>query len=199
MRKAAAVVLSASLALAPLAARAQTAPPTPTTPTTPEVAVEAAVPAKPSGVDPRLLVAGAGAVMGILAFNILSAPLGTVPLAGAALAPVPVDIALGSRLIAAMSGAAGAAAAAVAWDQATGEQHDYGRILALSAGALGGVAVGNMLYGPLGTLPYYAGSGVAAGEAAGLASSAAQAASRVYVIASGVFGAWVADYLYGVN
>lgn len=197
MRKAAAVVLSASLALAPLAARAQTTPPT--APTTPEVAVEAAVPAKPSGVDPRLLVAGAGAVMGILAFNILSAPLGTVPLAGAALAPVPVDIALGSRLIAAMSGAAGAAAAAVAWDQATGDQHDYGHILALSAGALGGIAVGNMLYGPLGTLPYYAGSGVAAGEAAGLASSAAQAASRVYVIASGVFGAWVADYLYGVN
>ncbi|NYZ17266.1 hypothetical protein HL658_32375 [Azospirillum sp. RWY-5-1] len=197
MRKAAAVVLSASLALAPLAAHAQTA--TPTAPTTPQVAEEAAVPAKSSGVDPRLLVAGAGAVMGILAFNILSAPLGTVPLAGAALAPVPVDIALGSRLIAAMSGAAGAAAAAVAWDQATGEQHDYGRILALSAGALGGVAIGNMLYGPLGTLPYYAGSGVAAGEGAGLASSAAQAASRVYVIASGVLGAWVADYLYGVN
>lgn len=197
MRKAAAVVLSASLALAPLATHAQTA--TPTAPTTPQVAEEAAVPAKSSGVDPRLLVAGAGAVMGILAFNILSAPLGTVPLAGAALAPVPVDIALCSRLIAAMSGAAGAAAAAVAWDQATGEQHDYGRILALSAGALGGVAIGNMLYGPLGTLPYYAGSGVAAGEGAGLASSAAQAASRVYVIASGVLGAWVADYLYGVN
>lgn len=197
MRKAAAVALSASLALAPLAVRAQTA--TPTLPTTPQVAEEAAVPAKSSGVDPRLLVAGAGAVMGILAFNILSAPLGTVPLAGAALAPVPVDIALGSRLIAAMSGAAGAVAASAVWDQTTGDQHDYGRILALSAGALGGVAVGNMLYGPLGTLPYYAGAGVAAGEGAGLASSAAQAASRVYVIASGVLGGWVADYLYGVN
>lgn len=198
MRKAAVVALSASLALAPLAARAQTVPPAPQA-TAPQVVEEAAVPAASSGVDPRLLVAGAGAVMGVLAFNILSAPLGTVPLAGAVLAPVPVDIALGSRLIAAMSGAAGAVAASVAWDQATGEQHDYGHILALSAGALGGVAVGNMLYGPLGTLPYYAGSGVAAGEGAGLASSAAQAASRVYVIASGVLGAWVADYLYGVN
>jgi hypothetical protein len=61
-------------------------------------------------------------------------------------------------------------------------------------GAFGGVVVGNLLSGGLGTVPYYAGIGAAtAGE---LSSSAAQAASRIYVVTAGVFGAWVADWWY---
>jgi len=62
--------------------------------------------------------------------------------------------------------------------------------------ALAGVAIGNFLTaGTIGLPPYYAGAGVA-NAAGAMATSAAQAASRVYVIGSGVLGAWVADWLY---
>jgi hypothetical protein len=147
-------------------------------------------------VDRRLLAVGAGAVVGVVAFNVLAAPLGTVPLAGGALEAVPYSVALGSRLIAVVSAGAGALGATWLYDRWTGSQSNYNYILALGAGAFAGVAAGNYLaMGIFGTPPYYVGAGVA--NAAGvMASSAAQAASRVYVIGSGVLGAWVADYLY---
>ena len=147
-------------------------------------------------VDRRLLAVGAGAVVGAVAFNVLAAPLGTVPLDGGALEAVPYSVALGSRLIAVVSAGAGAIGATWLYDRWTGSQSNYSYFLALGAGAFAGVAAGNYLaMGILGTPPYYVGAGAA--NAAGLmASSAAQAASRVYVIGSGVLGAWVADYLY---
>lgn len=149
-------------------------------------------------VQSRLFTLGSGALLGVVAFNLLTAPLGTVPLAGAALAPVPTSIALGSRLLAAGSGAAGAIGAVWLYDQATGRPFEAGWIASLAGGAAAGVAVGNLLgAGMLGTLPYYPGVGGEAAAAGGtLASAAGQAASRVYVIGSGVLGALTGGYLY---
>jgi hypothetical protein len=148
-------------------------------------------------VDRRLLVVGAGAVLGAVAFNVLAAPLGTVPLvAGAALDPVPYSVALGSRLIAVVTAGTGALGATWLYDKWTGTHSNYGYLLALGAGALAGVAAGNYLaMGIVGSPPYYVGAG-AANAAGAMASTAAQAASRVYVIGSGVLGAFAADYLY---
>lgn len=154
---------------------------------------------RPSG--DRLLAAGVGAVAGAAAFNVLTAPLGTVPLAGGTLAAVPYSIALGSRLIAVTSAGAGALGASWLYDRWTGGrwtggQSDDRYLLALGAGALAGVAAGNYLTsGALGVLPAYAGAG-AANAAGALASPAAQAASRVYVIGTAVLGAWAADWYY---
>jgi hypothetical protein len=147
-------------------------------------------------IDHRLLVVGVGAVVGAMAFNVLSAPLGTVPLAGGALETVPLSIALGSRLIGVVSAGAGALGATWLYDHCTGYRGDYSYALTLGAGAFAGVAVGNLLQaGMIGALPYYVGAGVA--DATGtLATPAAQAASRIYVIGSGVLGAWIADFLY---
>lgn len=156
---------------------------------------QSAAPAAPL-VDSRLLAAGAGAIAGVVAFNILTAPLGVVPLAGGVLAVVPTNVAMGSRLIAVVSAGAGVLGATWLYDRWTGTQSDYAYLLTLGAGALAGVAVGNYLsYGALGTPPYYVGAGVA-NAAGALASPAAQAASRIYVVGSGVLGAFVADYLY---
>ncbi|CAK0767697.1 membrane hypothetical protein [Azospirillaceae bacterium] len=58
--------------------------------------------------DHRLLAVGAGAILGIVFFNMLTYPLGSVPFAGAPLSPTPVDIALGSRLVAAATAGGGA-------------------------------------------------------------------------------------------
>lgn len=184
-----AAALVATLALTPMTAMA--ADPVPVV-EDPQGAVAGDWP-----VDRQLLAVGAGAVVGIVAFNLISAPLGTVPLAGGALAAVPYETALGSRMIAALSGGAGALLASEVYDNWTGEAHDYGYLAALGLGAVGGVAVGNLLAGTIGTMPYYAGAGDAAAAAgSGYASAAAQAASRVRVIASAVMGAWVADWMY---
>jgi hypothetical protein len=147
-------------------------------------------------VNSRLAAVGAGAVLGVLAFNLLAEPLGTVPLAGGALARVPFATALGSRLIAGATAAGGSLAAAWAYGKAVGKPIDLGYWAALASGALGGIAVANLLTGgTIGTLPYYAGAGVAtAGEAA---SASFQAASRVFVVGAAVFGAWAADWWYG--
>lgn len=56
----------------------------------------------------RLLVTGAGAIIGIVVFNMLTYPMGSVPFVAAPLAATPVDIALGSRFLAAMVGGAAA-------------------------------------------------------------------------------------------
>src|SRR5579872_1772 len=68
----------------------------------------------------QIVIVGAGAVAGAALFNVLSAPLGTVPLAGGALAPVAVNVALGSRLIAVSAMSGGALAATWLYDRWTG-------------------------------------------------------------------------------
>jgi len=64
-----------------------------------------------SGSDHRLLAVGAGAIIGIVMFNMLTYPFGSVPFVAAPLAPTPIDIALGSRVVAALTGGTGALAA----------------------------------------------------------------------------------------
>lgn len=203
-----AAALAVSLAATPMMASAQTAPvqnepiqvaPAPVAPA-PVAVAPAATSDRVFGIDRTLLAAGAGAIVGIVAFNVLTVPLGTVPLAGAALAAVPYDVALGSRLLAALSGGAGALLAGEAYNRLSDDPRDLSYVAALGVGALGGIAVGNLLAGSIGYIPYYEGAGQSlAVTAGGYASSAAQAASRIHVIASGVMGAWVADYLYGVQ
>jgi hypothetical protein len=149
-----------------------------------------------SWVHPRLLAAGAGAISGAVAFNLLTVGVGTVPAAGAALAAVPLDVALGSRMVAAVAASTGALAGAYAYDAATGERHDTGHVLSLAAGVVGGISVGNWLAGWNGILPTSAAASAEASALGTYASSAAQAASRVYVIGAGVLGAWTADALY---
>ncbi len=61
--------------------------------------------------DHRLLAVGAGAVIGIVVFNMLTYPLGSVPFVASTLAPTPTNFALGSRVVANLSGGAGGLAA----------------------------------------------------------------------------------------
>lgn len=181
---------AALMAAAPRAGHAQAAS-APAIPS--ETAPDAATP-RAAPLQARLFTVGAGALLGITAFNVLSAPLGVVPLAGAALAAVPVDIALGSRVLAIASAGAGAAAALLVYDYQTGQDFPTGYVASIAAGALVGVMGANLLSaGTVGTLPYYPGSGAIGGE---LASSAAQAASRVYVIGAGVLGGLAGASLY---
>jgi|GEM_PF-2437080 len=56
----------------------------------------------------RLMAVGAGAIIGIVVFNMLTYPLGSVPFVAAPLDPTPVDIALGSRVLATIVAGAGA-------------------------------------------------------------------------------------------
>lgn len=72
-------------------------------------------------------------------------------------------------------------------------QTDYVYPLVLAAGALAGVAAVNVLTYSLGTLPLSVGMV----STAPIASPAAAAASRIFVITSGVIGAWIASALYG--
>mgnify|MGYP006277772973 CR=1 FL=1 len=64
--------------------------------------------------------------------------------------------------------------------------------LALAAGAVAGVVAMNMLTYGVGTIPLSMG----APSTAPIISPAAAAASRIFVITSGVVGAWIADALY---
>ncbi len=61
--------------------------------------------------DYRLMAVGAGAVVGIVLFNMLTYPYGSVPFVAAPLAPTPTNIALGSRVFATLTGGAGGLAA----------------------------------------------------------------------------------------
>lgn len=54
----------------------------------------------------RLLAVGAGAIIGIVTFNMLTYPLGSVPFVAAPLDPTPVEIALGSRVLATLTAGA---------------------------------------------------------------------------------------------
>lgn len=62
----------------------------------------------PLKMNQRLLITGAGAIVGIVVFNMLTYPMGSVPFVSAPLAATPMDIALGSRFLAAMVGGAAA-------------------------------------------------------------------------------------------
>ncbi|MEI7607081.1 MAG: hypothetical protein WCJ64_06835 [Rhodospirillaceae bacterium] len=57
--------------------------------------------------DHRLTAVAAGAVVGIVLFNMLTYPYGSVPFVAAPLAPTPTNIALGSRVLATLTGGAG--------------------------------------------------------------------------------------------
>lgn len=147
----------------------------------------------------RLWAMGAGAIVGIAAFNSLTGPLGTLPWAGAALDPIPVSTVLGSRLIAV--GAAGLGAISATWvhDRVTGSETDYTYLFSLLGGAAAGVAVTNYLsMSQVGVPPVWEGSGAGIAYYSGaIASAATSAASRIWVVSSGVAGAVAADWLYG--
>jgi hypothetical protein len=64
--------------------------------------------------------------------------------------------------------------------------------LVLAVGAVAGVAAVNTLTYGVGTIPYWAGITTTAP----IISPASAAASRIFVITSGVLGLWVADALY---
>lgn len=67
--------------------------------------------AGPLKFNKRLLAVGAGAVFGIVVFNMLTYPMGSVPFVAGPLAATPVDIALGSRFLATIVGGVAALAA----------------------------------------------------------------------------------------
>jgi len=72
------------------------------------------------------------------------------------------------------------------------EPPDHLYPLVLAAGALAGVVSVNWLTHGVGTLPLYVGIETMAPAV----SPAAAAASRIFVITSGVLGAWIADAFY---
>lgn len=70
---------------------------------------------------------------------------------------------------------------------------DYVYPLVLATGALAGVVAVNLWTFPYFTLPL----SLTTPAAAAVSSPAAAAASRIFVITSGVAGAWIASALYG--
>lgn len=154
---------------------------------------------EPGPSDYRLLAIGAGAIVGVVTFNMLTYPMGSVPFVAGPLAGTPIDIALGSRLLATVTAGTGALLAHYAWTantepapaQETGSSDAF-YPLVLTAGALAGVAAVNVLTYGVGSLPLVIG----AETAAPIITPAAAAASRIFVITSGVIGAWLADSLY---
>ncbi|CAK0748462.1 membrane hypothetical protein [uncultured Gammaproteobacteria bacterium] len=57
--------------------------------------------------DHRLLAVGSGAILGIVVFNMLTYPMGSVPFVVAPLAATPINIARGSRVLATLVGGGG--------------------------------------------------------------------------------------------
>lgn len=78
----------------------------------------------------------------------------------------------------------------VASVQTTGSDWMYPVVIA--AGAVAGVVATNALTYSVGTIPYWIGITTTAP----VVSPAAAAASRIFVITSGVLGAWIADAVY---
>jgi hypothetical protein len=147
----------------------------------------------------RLASIGAGAIVGIAGFNTLTRPIGVLPsAAGIALDPLPVATVLGSRLVAVGSAGLGAIGATWAYDQVVGRETDLGYLFTLLGGAVAGVAVGNIIsMGSVGATPW--GAGVSQGfqhYGGAFASTAAAAASRVWVVGSGFAGVVAADWWY---
>jgi hypothetical protein len=100
MRRLTIVVLAIFLAVSPLLL--------PTTSYAATPATETAAQASPVKLNHRLLAIGAGAVVGIVVFNMLTYSVGSVPFVAGPLAATPMDIALGSRFLAALVGGAAA-------------------------------------------------------------------------------------------
>jgi len=98
MRRLTIIVLAAFLAVGPSILPATSYAAAPTS----EAATSPATP------NHRLLAVGAGAVVGIVVFNMLTYSLGSVPFVAGPLAGTPMDIALGSRFLAALVGGAAA-------------------------------------------------------------------------------------------
>lgn len=140
---------------------------------------------------------GLGTAAGLVGINALALGVGALTggwtYAAIGLVTVPAETSLatlGSHAVAALAGGTAAVAGTAVYDWIAGERHDYGYVMALTVGAFGGVAAGNLLRGPLGIPPHF----VAAGPGAGVAS---QVASHMYVIVSGMLGATAAGWLYG--
>jgi hypothetical protein len=147
-------------------------------------------------VSGRALAMGTGAIASVAIFNSMTATLGVVPLAGAALDPVPLSTVLGSRLIAVTTAGLGAIGATWAYDTAVGNQTDFGYMFTLLGGALGGVGLANYLsMDMIGIPPLTPGSGYLYYGAV-VADAATSTASRFWVVGSGVMGAMVADWWY---
>lgn len=72
------------------------------------------------------------------------------------------------------------------------QQTDWAYPLVIAAGAVAGVVATNAFTYSVGTIPYWIGITTTAP----IVSPAAAAASRIFVITSGVLGAWIADALY---
>jgi len=72
------------------------------------------------------------------------------------------------------------------------QQTDLVYPLVLAAGAVAGVVAVNALTYAVGTIPYWIGIPTSAP----IISPASAAASRIFVITSGVLGAWIADAIY---
>ncbi|CAK0756760.1 exported hypothetical protein [Gammaproteobacteria bacterium] len=72
------------------------------------------------------------------------------------------------------------------------EPPDHVYPLVLAAGAMAGVLTVNWMTYGVGNIPLYVGMETTAP----MVSPAAAAASRIFVITSGVIGAWIADVLY---
>lgn len=149
----------------------------------------------PSSQPPYAL--GLGTAAGLVGINALALGVGALTggwtYAAIGLVTVPAETSLatlGAHATAAVAGGAAAVAGTAVYDWITGERHDYGYVLALTLGAFGGVAAGNLLRGPLGIPPHH----IAAGPGAEVAS---QVASHMYVIVSGMLGATAAGWLYG--
>lgn len=144
----------------------------------------------------RLWAMAAGAVVGVATFNGLTQSLGVLPLEGAALAPIPISTVVGSRLIAVTTGGLGAIGATWAYDKWAGNNTDFSYMFTLLAGTFGGVAAANYLSAnTVGSPPLSTGSGLLYSGAV-IADAATSAASRVWVVGSGVAGALAADWWY---
>jgi hypothetical protein len=102
-----------------------------------------------------------------LAFVALIALIGLVPFTASAQAPAPAPTAVKTT--------------------------DNLYPLVLAAGATAGIVAVNYLTWGVGNLPY----SLAVVPAGPIISPAAAAASRIFVITSGVTGAWIASWLYG--
>jgi len=129
----------------------------------------------------RALAMVAGAIGGVSIVGLLTIPA----------AVAPTTVVAGSRVLAAASGGAGAILGAYTYGVMSGEAVDMVRTSAVVGGVLGGVMAWNVVTeGYLGTIPYYMGSAVGAGQE--FASATATAASRLYAVTAGSVGGLMA-------
>ncbi len=129
----------------------------------------------------RALAMVAGAIGGVSVVGLLTTPT----------AVAPSTVVIGSRVLAAASAGTGAILGAYTYGVISGETVDLTRTSAVVGGVLGGVMAWNVVTeGYLGTIPYYIGSAVGAGQE--FASASATAASRLYAVTAGSVGGLMA-------